>query len=238
MSATTLRTILNRVLTAVGETPVDVLITNITDILQLKILEFLNQFKEEMEDATYWRTLRQSISNTVLANTNNIAIAGTDERARVIRAYSEQAGVLVPLVFDITASNNPIPLLELPLDELLYRYYTDASGTTTVQPSYFSIDVSSGQAVLYVYPTPNTQRTIVTTMHVPQATLLASDLDTAIKIPTLPLLKGTIWYTLLDRGEEMGAQGTFTEERYRTSLDDAISRDVSESGSLDQLIVN
>jgi hypothetical protein len=143
----------------------------------------------------------------------------------------------VPLVFDITAANNQIPLFEIPLAELLFRTLQD-SGQTTVQPDRYAIDNTSGQCVLYVYPKPNTQRTISVGMHVPQAALIHTDLDTGILIPTAPLLKGAIWYIQLDRGEEMGPGGAFTEERYRTSLDDAIARDNAESGTGDQLITD
>lgn len=237
MAVTTLRTTLNRVLTAIGETTIAAATTTIADALPLKLLEFANEFKEEIEDATYWRALRQTISVTVTANTNNAGITGTDGRARVIRVPAQQAGQLVPLVFDVTVPTNPIQLIEMPLAELLYRTTSDGTGVTTVQPDHFAVDVSGDQAQLYVYPTPSTQRTINVAMQVPQATLLTTDLDTAIKIPTLPLLKATIWFALMDRGEEMGANGAFTEERYRTSLDDAISRDSAEAGTNDVLVV-
>lgn len=228
---------MNRVLTAIGETPVNAATTTIADTLQLKALEFINQIKEEIEDASYWRALRQRLTVTVLLNTNTAVISGTDERARVIRQPEATIGQLVPLVFDVTAANNPAALQEIPLNELLYLTEQGGTNTTTVQPDRFAIDVSSDTAEIYLYPTPNTTRTIVVYMHVPQPALAVTDLDTDVKIPTLPLIKGAIWYLLLDRGEEMGASGAFTEERYRTSLDDAIARDVGESGSLDQLVV-
>lgn len=236
--ATTVRTVLNRALTALGETQLDGTATSVIGALPLKLLEFLNQFKEEIEDATYWRALRQQLSVTISATTNNAVISGTDERARVVRVAEPQAGRLVPLVFDVTASNNPIPLIEIPLAELLYRAAQDPVGTYTVEPSYFAVDVQADQAVLYVYPTPNVQRTVSIFMHVPQTLLAAGDIDTAVKIPSLPLIKAVIWYGLLDRGEEMGASGAFTEERYRTSLDDAVSRDDAEAGTLDQLVAD
>ena len=237
MALTTLRTVINRVLTAVGETPVAAIVTDLTTLVQLKALEFINQIKEEIEEASQWRSLRQTFAVTVAPNTNSTAIAGTDERARVIRIPAPQAGQLVPLVFDVTAANNQIALFEIPLAELLYRVKQD-SGQTVVQPDRFAVDNTSGQCVLYVYPTPNTSRSISIAMHVPQATLVHTDLDTGILTPTLPLIKGAIWYIQLDRGEEMGPGGAFTEERYRTSLDDAIARDNAESGTGDQLVTD
>lgn len=235
--AISLRTALNRVLTAIGEPLIPPTTTTIADPLQLKLLEFLNQFKEEIEDASYWRALRQTITVTVAANTNTAAIPGTDERARVVRVPEPQAGQLVPLVFDITDSNNPIPLFEVPLNEIQYLNAANAPLFATVQPDRFAMDVASGQVVLTVYPQPTSARTIVVYMHVPQQYMDPTTLDNPIlMIPALPLMKGTIWYALMDRGEEMGANAMFTEERYRTSLDDAISRDTAEQGQMDQLV--
>lgn len=243
--ASTLRTVINRVLTAIGEATVGNTVTDLTPLpLPMKVLEFINQIKEEIEDATYWRALRQTFTVSVPAYSGTFPnpptpIVGTDERARVIRVPEPEAGQLVPLVFDITVPSAPVPLGEIPNAELVYRIMSDgnSTGSTTVQPSYYSIDMSSSDvAQLYIYPVPNTPRTVMIHMHVPETVLLPTDLDRSIQIPGLPLLKGAIWYALLDRGEEMGANAAFTEERYRTSLDDAIARDDAESGSLDQLV--
>lgn len=236
--ATTLRVVLNRVLTATGSPQIPSTTTTLTDSLSLKLLEFLNQFKEEIEDATYWRALRQTFTINIAAGSNSAPITGADERARVIRVPAPQAGQLVPLVFDITAANNPFQLGEIAFSELLYRNMSDPAGTTQANESYFAIDVSNDVPQLYVYPTPNQNITIKIHMHQPQRALIATDLDTngVLLIPMLPLLKGTIWFALEDRGEELGANAAFTEERYRMALDDAISRDDAESGSLDQLV--
>jgi len=235
--AVTVRQALNRVLTAIGESSIDVLATSVTGTLPLKLLEFLNQFKEEIEDANTWRALRTQVTVTVLANTNNVAIPNADERARVVRVPEPQAGMLLPLVFDVNNPQNPIALVEIPLAELLYRANTEGAGQTVQEPTYFAVDVQADAAILYVYPMPNVNRTVSLYMYIPQAVLAAADLDTAIKIPSLPLMKGVIWYALTDRGEEMGANSAFTEERYRTSVDDAISRDSAEQGTNDQLVV-
>jgi hypothetical protein len=236
--ATTLRVVLNRVLTATGSPQIPSTTTTLTDSLSLKALEFLNQFKEEIEDASYWRALRQVYTVNITANTNNAPITGADERARVVRAPAPQAGQLAPLVFDVTAPNNPIQLGEIPLSELLYRAASDAVGTVQTNSSYFAVDIQNDQAVLYVYPAPNQNVTIQLHMVQPPRALVATDLDTSglLLIPMIPLLLGTIWAILEDRGEELGANAMYTEERWRTALDSAIGRDVGESGSLDQLI--
>jgi hypothetical protein len=56
-------------------------------------------------------------------------------------------------------------------------------------------------------------------------------------IPSRPLEIAAIWYALEERGEELGANAMFTEERFRKALDDAIARDDAEQGGNDLLVV-
>jgi hypothetical protein len=233
----TVRTVLNRVLIATGGTQIDPAVTDITDADTLLKLEFLNQIKEEIEDAHLWRALRQTLTPTVLANTNSIPLTGTNGRSRLWRIPSTDAQEFVPLVFDLYDPKNPIQLTEMPLSELLYRVTQDGTGYTTVQPSYFALDTDSTDVqTLYVWNTPSTARPLQVTMHVPQAPFVHTDLDTVIKIPTLPLIRGTVWYVREERGEELGANSAFSEERYRILLDDEISRDRTEQGDPYQLV--
>jgi hypothetical protein len=234
----TVRTILNRVLIATGGTQIDPAVTDITDPDLLLKLEFLNQIKEEVEDAHLWRQLRTTFNVTVLAGTNSIPLTGANGRSRLWRIPSTDAQQFVPLVFDLYDPKNPIQLIEMPLAELLYRFTQDGTGYTTVQPSYFAIDTDSTEIpALYVWNTPSTARPIQVTMCVPQSVLVHTDLDTTVKVPALPLVRGTAWYVREERGEELGANSAFSEERYRVMLDDAIARDRTEQGDPYQLVV-
>lgn len=235
---TTVRTVLNRVLIATGGTQIDPTVLDITDADTLLKLEFLNQIKEEIEDAHLWRALRQNISVSVVGGTNSIALTGSNGRSRVWRIPSPDAQRFVPAVFDNTDPKNPINLIEMPLAELQYRTTQDGSGYTTVQPSYFAVDTDSTDVqTIYVWNTPSTTRPLLVTMFTPQPAFIHSDLDTVIKIPTNALIRGTVWYTREERGEELGANSAFSEDRYRTMLDDEISRDSAESGSDYQLVI-
>lgn len=233
----TLRVVLNRALTAIREATVDPAAMTVVDSLQLMLLEFINEIKEEIESAHNWRALRQSLTVTLLANTSSVSIPGTNERSRVVRAQSYESGQFVPLVFDVTAPSGPIALVEMPLNQLQWRLSAEASNTTT-QPSFFAMDTAAGLSKIWVYPMPNTPRNLQLYMTVPQASLAATDLDTSILIPEAPLVKGTIWYAREERGEELGPQGAFTEERYRTSLDDRINEDATNQGESYDLMAN
>lgn len=90
---------------------------------------------------------------------------------------------------------------------------------------------------LYIYPKPTANRNYTLTMFTPQARLSETALDTVIAIPARPLEMGAIWYALEERGEEMGTNALFSEERYRAALSDAIARDAEEQGVYELQVV-
>ncbi len=242
--------------------------TPVTDTYQLLALEFLNQVKQEVEDATDWRCLYQTINVTIPAGSYFAAIPGTNERSRVVRAPIKGGGMsqagyapaimgadaIVALVFDITTptQTGQFPLKEMPLHELLYRFQNDNGLLTQMQtPEFFALSqgntdnsgLGANEAVLYVYPPVNTQRTIQITMCVPQSDFSATALEDTtgsanILAPQYPILMGLQWMLREERGEELSANGLFSEEKFREVLDDAIGVEEAEKGnSLDLVVV-
>jgi hypothetical protein len=232
----TFRQVINRVLRTIAEDEVASSESQLTDSYHQLIATFVNQIKEEIEDAHNWRSLRQNHTATVLANVGEGTIVGANDRSRVYRVQDAVNGQFVPVVFDITDPTNPIPLREISNAE---QRFADIEDTDTVEePSSFAIthDATGETLSILLYPTPNNQRTISVMMITPQARLEDNNLDTVIKIPARPLEMGAIWYALEERGEEMGTSALFTEERYRKAIDDAIARDAEEQGGF-QLVV-
>jgi hypothetical protein len=202
--------------------------TQLTDSYDRLVGRFINQIKEEIEDAHNWRSLRTTLTVSIAAGSNVGTITGANERSRVVRARNQHYGHQ-PLVFDITNPTNPIPLHEAEIADIIYRESLETQQTQ--EPYLFAIDNATGDVPqLRVYPTPNTARTVELTMVVPQARLNDDNLDVAIRIPTRPLEIGALWFALKERGEELGINGLFTEERFRTALADAIARDDTEQG--------
>ena len=233
--AVTYRQLINRVLTTLAETPIPDADPAITGSYPQLVGTFVNQIKEEIEDAHNWRSLRQNLSVTILANAFSGLITGANERSRVLRIADAERGY-VPLVFDITDATNPQPLVEMDLADILMRQTMDP--TATVGPAYFAVDNDDdGDPVLLVWPRPIANRTITIMMIVPQARLGNSDVNVALRIPVRALEIGSIYYALMERGEELGIQGIFSEERYRKALDDAISRDNEEQGGYEVIAV-
>ena len=208
--ATTYRQVLNRVLTVLSEDLVDSGATELQSDYHKLVGEFVNQFKEEVEDAHNWRALRSTIAVTVTADTNSATITGANERSRLLRVYDEIRGDERALVFDVTESNNPYQLHEMDLSELLRRRELDTSNGN--DPVAFAID-NTGEDVmtLQVWPTPTDERTINVTMIVPQDFLDVDDLDVNVKVPHLAIVRGALWYALEERGEELGTRAIFNE---------------------------
>lgn len=237
--AVTYRTLLNRVLRVLGEDEISDASSELeTDYTKL-VGSFLNMIKEEVEDAHNWRSLRTVTSATIPANTSFGSLTGTNERSRVVRISDSryQRGGATALVFDTTDNPDPSPLVELPLGELLYRLQLDPDLRATDDVGFFAVDDSSGdELVLRVYPTPSTERTITAHVIVPQARFDDDALDTAITIPVRPVEVGTLWYALEERGEELGINALFSEERFRKALDDSIARDDAEQGGTELIL--
>lgn len=233
--ATTVLEALNEVLVKIGEDEVSNAATSLTETYELLVLSFLNDIKEEIEDAHNWRALRQTVSVTISANNQSATITEANERSRVVRIYQQNAHTEVPLVFDITDASNPDRLIEMDLAELIYRDTIDPD--VRQEPQYFALDNSSGDVLdLYVWPRPSADSTIQLTLVIPQEKLAKDSLATNIKIPMRPLRVGATWYALEERGEELGTNGQFNEQRYKDALSSAIGRDEAEQGNSMELV--
>lgn len=231
--AVTFKQLLNRCLRVTGEDEIDDSTTAVSDKQQLLIAEMANQIKEEVEAAHNWRALRQSVSVTLAASANSGVISEANERSRVVRIMEPYYGQEIPLVWDTTDSSNPSQLYELDLPELLRRRQMNQQ---TGDVCYFALDNAAGDVLnLEVYPTPAASTTVTLMLVIPQDRLdaaVTADLVTNIKIPTRPIELGLIRYILEERGEELGINSRFSEEKEYTALADAVALDLAEQGGL------
>jgi hypothetical protein len=229
--AVTFKQLINRALRITGEDEIADTTTAVTDTQHKLVAEMANQIKEEVEAAHNWRALRQTVTVS-LASVNSATITEADERSRVVRIMEPHRGREVALCWDVTNSSNPFPLEELDLPELLYRREMDPNSSQ--DPQYFALDNSSGDVLkLEVYPTPSDTRSIKLMLIIPQARLDATnstDLATSIKVPVRPIEMGLIRYILEERGEELGINSQFSEQKELKALRDAIALDAAEQG--------
>lgn len=237
--ATTYRQVLNRVLRTLGEDEVDAVATELTDDYQKLVGSFVNQIKEEIEDAHNWRSLRTVLPVTV-TNANSANISNTNERTRLVRVQRSNTGASVALVFDITNADRPALVREEDLSVLHYWQGIDPDTAAANTPAAFAIAISASDPdvlELNIYPKVSGARNFTIEVIQPQSYLEDDDLDTAIKIPARPLIMGSIFYALQERGEELGASSLYTEERALKALDEAIARDAEEQGGYELVLV-
>jgi hypothetical protein len=230
----TFRFVLNETLRVLSEDEVDASATELDSDYHKLVASFINQIKEEIEDAHQWSSLWEDISVTIAASADTAEITGANERSRLVRIQQSNQPQPVALVFDITDSGNVALLQELDYSDIVYRRRTSPNGTTNAAPAYFATRRGAdGVPDIVVYPKPLSERTLSVTMVVPQDRLEDDNLDVNLQIPSRPLLIGAIWYALEERGEELGVSNLYTEERFRRALDDTISQDWAEQGGLD-----
>ena len=255
MAVNTFRTILNNVLTNIGETTVPAASAALSDTYQLQVANFINKFKEEVENAGRWRAHWLTMNIAYLANVNtqqikdSVSGAYATSRSKLVRMMDPRMGRELGLVFDITSFGIPFPLYEVPMATLIYQNTLLNQGVLQYSTHYAIQDSGNDTVNLLVYPGAGTPRTIQITMCVPQtridATVSGSSvypwlgscgLDTPIMVPAEPIEIGASWYALKERGEELGTDSLFTEERFRVALDDAVSRDIGEQGDLQMVL--
>lgn len=229
----TFRSVINEVLGVLSEDEIDSSATELTSDYHLLVSHFVNQIKEEIEDAHNWSVLWTDIQVSVLGETDTADITGANQRSRLVRVQQSNAFTDAALVFDITVPANTRQLIEIDYSELMYR--KRVNGETSIEaPVYFATKMGTdGVPEIIVYPKPLNTRVLSVTMVVPQDRIANDELDTVILVPSRPLEMGSIWYALHERGEELGVNSLYTEERFRNALDSAIARDWAEQGGLD-----
>ena len=168
--ATTFLQAMNQVLEVLQEDEIASGATEITSDYHKLIGNFMNQIKEEVEDAHNWRKLRTTQDITISASSPTATITSTTERSRLYYYPDEISGILRPLVVDVTDSGSEQDLVEVDLPQILLMQQLNPSSTTPNSPQYFAIDDTSGDTLdIVVYPTPTTDRTIKITTIDPQA---------------------------------------------------------------------
>jgi hypothetical protein len=236
---TTYRQTINRVLRNLGEAEIEAATTTLAiDGFPALVGQWVNIIKNELEDATNWRVLQDLDTATVLANTSSIALDNATQRSRVVRlSQAEHYGGARAMCLDITDTSNPEVVLEMDLIEVKMRLQLNPTSRATTSPSYFAVSQSASGLVLRVWPTPSTARDIMILMCTPEPRLDVGDLDTVISIPAYALEMGATWMALEERGEELGIEGVFTEQRYNAARDAEVARDEAEQGDLTEMTV-
>jgi hypothetical protein len=225
--------LINKVLTAVGQGDSPV-VAAISDTYQLKVAQFVLDFLEEVEGAAPWRVLRSRVSATIAVNGNSIALTGVNRNTKLWYENDEYTQRADPLCFDVTNTSSQYALRLMDLATLLRMDQEASNVALNAQPSHFAIERTATGVTLFVHPRVSVECNVEIDLLVPQAPDLdatdLTDLNTAIKVPNLPVQYGASWWAMEDRGEELGPRGDKAEKRYRDLLADATATEIAEQG--------
>jgi hypothetical protein len=228
--ATTL-SVMNKVLRGLRQFNliIPVATSSTTDDYLLMILQFVNEAKEEIEEAGWaWQALRQTVTVTLAAGTveYDLTIAGaadvdTNDRSRLlyenVTSLGNSEGFFdstssLPQVFNVTntAENR---LDEITQERAERLHFTDDDAQQ--EPTCFALYSDGDSIRMKVYPTPDATYTLKMRMFIPQTELLSTSLTaTELSIPQRPVWTKALWKANQERGDELGAEGSTLHTAY------------------------
>jgi len=216
--------------------------TSTTDDYLLMILQFVNEAKEEVEEAGWsWQALRQTVTLTVVAGQTeyDLTIAAdadvdTNDRSRLLYENVTMMGASEgffdstssrPQIFDVTDSTEH-RLVEWTQETVERKHFMDNDETQTILHA-FAIYSDSDSVKLKLFPTPAANRTVKIRMYIPQAELSSSDLTTVLSIPQRPIWTLALMKANQERGEELGAPGSSLHLAYLDAHGAAVAKEQS-----------
>jgi hypothetical protein len=208
--STTALTIVNNVLARLRESQVTSVTFSPSKYAQL-ILRFVNETKQEMENAWTWTALRQVKTVTTAAGTPDYTVTGAGQRFKNTDKYDRIWNVTTKQWVDLFPS-------------WLIEQYKQTVASQQRQPCYYRwIGESGGDPNLEFWPTPDAIYSISVPLYIPELDLSAYS-DT-FKLPALPIELGTWARAISERGEDGGKSSSDQWSLYTNSLADHIARD-------------
>lgn len=217
--------------------------TSVSDDYLLMLLQFINEAKEEIEEAAWpWYALRATHTVTLAASTveYTLTAAGdsdtdTSDRSRLLYENVNVGGASegfymghssLPQVFNTTTTSE-YRLREVPIEKMERWHLTDDNETG--QPEYFSIYASSGNLMMKVHPTPDQAYTLSLRIYDPQDELASTDITTTLSIPSRPVYLKALWKANQERGAELGAPDSTLATAYHDAHGAAVAGEMTQA---------
>lgn len=192
----------NAVLARLRETSVETVATTSYSSL---IGKFVNDTKQQVEDAWNWDALRTIKTVTTASSTSTYTITGSGRFPKGIK---------------VNDTTNKGELLNVPIQWIL-----DQQQLSTVQngtPCYYAWSGTDGtDSKVELYPTPNGIYSIKFNMHVPQVALSAD--GDVLTIPHEAVEMGAYARALVERGEDGGLSSSEAYGLFKGILADQIA---------------
>ena len=213
MSATVL-TITNRVLRRLRKSTVNSISGNTYAEL---IVDLLTEAKSEIEDAFDWQALQGTVLMDTVADTYRYKLQGVYERSVIKRVYDQ--------THDRWLDHSPTKV-----DRGL-RLATPETG----EPRYYDfVGYNDGELLIDLWPVPDADdyRIFWHGKYVQGDVGYDNPGTTYLATPTLPLVLGTLYRAITERGEDDGDSATRVELDYDDALADAIAQDNLAQGDI------
>lgn len=208
--ATTALTVVNNVLARLRENQVTS-VTFATNTYAQLILRFVNEAKQEVEDAWDWTALRQTLTVTTSAGTSTYTVTGAGQR---FRFYDPNR-----VIINATNKTWILPQSQPTMELAKWTY----SVSNQIPCWYRFIGESGGDPVLELYPTPDATYSLKVPLIIPDADLSAYS-DT-FKLPLLPVELRAWAKAISERGEDAGQNSVEQLEIAEDVLASHIARD-------------
>jgi len=200
----------------------------ITDDYLLMILQFVNEAKEEIEEAGWpWQALRQTVTITLASGTveYDLTIAGaadvdTNDRSQLLYEQRNQFGSSerfynsmssIAQMWDVTTSDE-FRVHEVTQEKMERLHLTDDDETG--QPAQFAVYSDGDSIRMKVWPTPDQTYTLKGRFYIPQTELLSTDTTTALSIPQRPVWMKALMKANAERGDELGLPNSALDRAY------------------------
>ena len=240
----TTREVMNKVLRGIRQFDLimDSGTTSTTDAYLLMILQFVNEAKEEVEDAGWsWHALRKTLTLTLASSTveYDLTSAGqadinTNDRTRLlyenVSMFGSSEGFYNsmssrPMVFDVTTSSE-YRLRERTQEQIERMHFTDSDETG--QPQYFSFYTDGDSIKVKVWPTPGQTYTLKFRLYIPQDELTSTTLEsTTLLVPQRPVWTLALFKANQERGDELGKENSAAHRAYLDAHGAATGREMT-----------
>ena len=173
---------------------------------------FVNEAKEEVEDAWNWSALRSEINVSMVAAQRNYVVTGTSYRTRIRQVYN-------------TTSKWRMKFYQTNeyLDNLLSL--TTAASSSPYDLDVVGSDATTGSLIVRVNPLPTATDNLRFFTVNPTAEFDA-DADT-LAIPKRPVIQLAYLKAINERGEDSGRASQIQEKIYEKTLATAIAQDAA-----------
>lgn len=204
----TYRDIVNNVLRRLREREV----STVNETAYSKLIgDFVNDAKEEIENAWDWSHLRTTITATTTADIFAYVLTSSGTRMNVLNVVND-------------TSNN---MMKYETAERMTNYYLNMDNIASGEPRYYSfngVDIN-GDTIAEVYPKPDGVYQLRFNLVVrPEA--MTND-DDILYAPSRPVIQLAYAKAVEERGEDGGVAGLSAYRTAERAINDAISFDVA-----------